>query len=606
MNTPIQLHQPWPEVLAKRYREAGHWRNETFGAWLRRRAEEYPVRVAVVGEGESLTYAQLDARASEVAVRLQAMGLQRGDRVIVQLPNVPEFVTLIFGMFRVGIIPLYALPAHRIAEIEHFANTGAARGYICAGDFGGFDYRTLATELQQRCPQVEHVLVTRGDAGAFTAFDALQPATDADITRAAADLPATGTEGSDTAFFQISGGSTGLSKLIPRTHDDYIYTLRESARICGLNQASIYLCALPMAHNFPMSSPGFLGTLYAAGRVVLAPAPTPAVCFDLIEREGVTDTSLVPPLLLLWLEAAANTEADLSSLKVIQVGGAKLIPEVARRVRPVLGVTLQQVFGMAEGLVNYTRLDDDEDTIIETQGRPISPDDEIRIVDDDDRPVSDGESGNLTTRGPYTLRAYYNNPAANERSFTADGYYRTGDIVRRLPTGHLIVQGRAGDHINRAGEKISAEEIENHLMAHPQVYDAAVVSVPDEYLGERSCAFIIPRGDRPRPVELKKWIRAQGLADFKVPDQFVFVDHFMETAALKLSRKALRAHLRAQLDQQQAQDQHQAQQNDPQEAAGQEQQQDPQKGAEQSQQQDQQEDAGQGQQKDAEQAPQQG
>ena len=177
---------------------------------------------------------------------------------------------------------------------------------------------------------------------------------------------------------------------------------------------------------------------------------------------------------------------------------------------------------------------------------------------DDDRPVSDGESGNLTTRGPYTLRAYYNNPAANERSFTADGYYRTGDIVRRLPTGHLIVQGRAGDHINRAGEKISAEEIENHLMAHPQVYDAAVVSVPDEYLGERSCAFIIPRGEKPRPVELKKWIRAQGLADFKVPDQFVFVDHFMETAALKLSRKALRAHLRAQLDQQQAQ------QNDPQ------------------------------------------
>ena len=169
--------------------------------------------------------------------------------------------------------------------------------------------------------------------------------------------------------------------MIPRTHDDYIYTLRESARICGLNQASVYLCALPMAHNFPMSSPGFLGTLYAAGRVVLAPAPTPAVCFGLIEREGVTDTSLVPPLLLLWLEAAANTEADLSTLKVIQVGGAKLIPEVARRVRPVLGVTLQQVFGMAEGLVNYTRLDDDEDTIIETQGRPISPDDEIRIVD---------------------------------------------------------------------------------------------------------------------------------------------------------------------------------------------------------------------------------
>lgn len=355
-------------------------------------------------------------------------------------------------------------------------------------------------------------------------------------------------QGEDTAFFQISGGSTGLSKLIPRTHDDYIYTLRESARICGMDETSVYLCALPMAHNFPMSSPGFLSALYVGGRVVLAPAPTPAVCFELIAAEKVTDTALVPPLLLLWLEAAASATPDLSSLKLIQVGGAKLIPEVARRVTPTLGATLQQVFGMAEGLVNYTRIDDDTETIIQTQGLPISPDDEIRIVDDHDQPVPAGEAGNLLTRGPYTIRGYFNNPAANERSFTHDGFYRTGDIVRRTESGHLVVQGRAGDHINRAGEKISAEEIENHLMAHPQVYDAAVVSVPDDYLGERSCAFIIPRGERPRPAELKKWIRAQGLADFKVPDQFVFVDHFVETAALKLSRKALRAHLRAQLD----------------------------------------------------------
>ncbi len=307
-------------------------------------------------------------------------------------------------------------------------------------------------------------------------------------------------QGEDTAFFQISGGSTGLSKLIPRTHDDYIYTLRESARICGMDETSVYLCALPMAHNFPMSSPGFLSALYVGGRVVLAPAPTPAVCFELIAAEKVTDTALVPPLLLLWLEAAASATPDISSLKLIQVGGAKLIPEVARRVTPTLGATLQQVFGMAEGLVNYTRIDDDAETIIQTQGRPISPDDEIRIVDDHDQPVPAGEAGNLLTRGPYTIRGYFNNPAANERSFTHDGFYRTGDIVRRTESGHLVVQGRAGDHINRAGEKISAEEIENHLMAHPQVYDAAVVSVPDDYLGERSCAFIIPRGERPRPA----------------------------------------------------------------------------------------------------------
>ena len=202
---------------------------------------------------------------------------------------------------------------------------------------------------------------------------------------------------------------------------------------------------------------------------------------------------------------------------------------------------------MAEGLVNYTRLDDPEEVILETQGRPISPDDEVLIVDDMGEPVPEGEPGYLLARGPYTIRGYHNDEAANARSFTPDGFYRTGDIVRRTPQGYLVVQGRAGDHINRAGEKISAEEVEDHLLAHPNVFDAAVVSIPDEFLGERICAFVIPRGERPRTVALKAWMRTRGIADFKVPDQVVLVDAFETTAAGKISRKELRARLRARL-----------------------------------------------------------
>ncbi|WP_449252406.1 (2,3-dihydroxybenzoyl)adenylate synthase, partial [Brevundimonas naejangsanensis] len=349
---------------------------------------------------------------------------------------------------------------------------------------------------------------------------------------------------SDVAFLQISGGSTGLSKLIPRTHDDYLYSVRESADISALEPESVYLTALPAAHNFPMSSPGYLGALYVGATVVMAPSPSPDVCFPLIAREGVTITGLVPPLALLWMQAAAKKTHDLSSLQVLLVGGAKFLPEAARRVRTELGCTLQQVFGMAEGLVNYTRLDDPESLIVETQGRPISPDDEILIVDDTGGPVAEGEPGNLLTRGPYTIRAYHNEPAANERSFTDDGFYRTGDVVRRTPEGYLVVMGRATDHINRAGEKISAEEVEDHLLAHPAVFDAAVVSVPDDYLGERICAFIIPNGAAPRGVELKAWMRKRDIADFKVPDQIVFVEDFAVTAVGKVSRRELRAALR--------------------------------------------------------------
>ncbi len=531
--------QVWPTEFAERYRAAGYWRNETFGAWLRERAEAHPDALAVVGGEQRWDYAELDRRASALAAAFLQAGLARGDRVLVHLPNIPDFIGVVMGLFRAGLIPVYALPAHRITEIEHFAKGSGARAYIAAATHAGFDYRALARELQQRCPWVEQVWIS-GEA------EDLAPLAPLYATDGAA-MPATASQGHEVAFLQISGGSTGLSKLIPRTHDDYIYTLRESARICGLGPDAVFLGALPIAHNFPMSSPGFLGTLYAGGRVVLSPSPDPETAFALIERERVTVTSLVPPLLLQWLDLAPGTDRDLGSLRVIQVGGAKLSAEVARRVRPVLGATLQQVFGMAEGLVNYTRLDDPDDIVLHTQGRPISPDDEILILDDDGRPVEPGRPGHLLTRGPYTIRAYHDNPAANARAFTEDGYYRTGDVVRMTPEGYLEVQGRAGDHINRAGEKISAEEIEDHLLSHAQVFDAAVVSVPDEYLGERSCAFIIPRGERPRPAELKQWIRGRGVADFKVPDQIVFVERFASTAALKISRKALRAELRAQL-----------------------------------------------------------
>lgn len=533
----IPLRQTWPAELVARYRAAGHWRGETFPAMLRERAQRFAERTAIVGGDARWTYAELARRAEAIAAGLLARGLQPGERVVVQLGNIAAFYAVVFGLFRAGLVPVYALPAHRSTEIAHFVRKAQASAYVVADRYEGFDYRLLAREILAMDLGLREVVVV-GDAAEFTALDSLQgdPAL----------LPRADPDPQSVAFLQISGGSTGLSKLIPRTHDDYIYSFRASNAICGIREDSVYLVALPAAHNFPMSSPGALGVLYAGGTVVLSPSPAPEVAFALIARERVTDLGLVPPLALLWAQAAATTPHDLTSLRVLQVGGAKLTPEAARRVVAGLPVKLQQVFGMAEGLVNYTRLDDDEATILGTQGRPISPDDEVLVVDDAGQPVPDGEVGYLLTRGPYTIRGYHNDAAANARSFTADGFYRTGDMVLRQASGHLVVQGRAHDHINRAGEKISAEEVEDHLLAHPQVFDVAVVSILDEYLGERICAFVIPRGeDKPRPPEVKAWMRGRGIAAFKIPDQIVFVTAFDQTAVGKTSRKELRARLRA-------------------------------------------------------------
>ncbi|WP_447039175.1 (2,3-dihydroxybenzoyl)adenylate synthase [Streptomyces sp. DSM 118878] len=558
MSTPLDA-PPYPEEFAERYRAAGWWRGETFGGFLRDRAAEHPGRTAIVDPagGHRWTYAELDVRADRLAAGLLARGIKKGDKVVVQLPNTAEFFSTIFALFRVGALPVFALPAHRETEIRYFCEFTEAAAYVVPGRHGGFDYPELAAKVAAQVPTLRHVFVA--DARTTTpqtpeppthartprgTFETL-PGTFETLAEVATDpvpIPDPPTP-SDLAFLQLSGGSTGVPKLIPRTHDDYIYSLRGSNELCAVDETSVYLVALPAAHNFPLSSPGSLGALYAGARVVLSPQPSPDAAFPLIEAEGVTITGLVPPLALVWTEAAPSTPYDLSSLEVLLVGGAKFSEEAARRVRPALDCTLQQVFGMAEGLVNYTRLDDPYETIVTTQGRPISPDDEIRIVDDEDEEVPPGESGHLLTRGPYTIRGYWRAPEHNARSFTADGFYRTGDIVRRTETGHLVVEGRAKDQINRGGEKIAAEEVENHILAHPSVHDANVVAEPDPYLGERTCAYVILRaGAEPlKPVTVKKFVRERGLAAYKVPDRVEFVEAFPQTGVGKISKKDLRA-----------------------------------------------------------------
>ncbi|WP_375591671.1 (2,3-dihydroxybenzoyl)adenylate synthase [Chitiniphilus eburneus] len=519
----------WPEDFSQRYRELGYWQGQTLGGMLRERAAIHGDNTAIVCGVRRWRYTELNARADALAAGFLRLGLRSGDRVVVQLPNIAEFFSVIFALFRLGAWPVFALPAHRRAELDHFCGFSEARAYITIDSETGFDFRMLARQLQSAHPTLEHVVVV-GDAQEFISLDSLH------------DQPIVLPEprASEVAFLQLSGGSTGLSKLIPRTHDDYFYSVRASAEICGLSGRSVYLCLLPAAHNFPLSSPGTLGILHAGGTVVLARRPNPEDTFPLIEREGVTMTAMVPPLALVWLDAQQQRHADLSSLEVLQVGGAKLAEEVARRITAEFGCTLQQVFGMAEGLVNYTRLDDAFELVVSTQGRPISPHDEVLIVDDDDKPVAPGETGHLLTRGPYTIRGYYRASTHNTRAFTGDGYYRTGDIARQLPSGHLIVEGRAKDQINRGGEKVAAEEVENHLLAHPQVADVALVAMPDAYLGEKSCAFVIPRETLPRAAELNRFLRERGLAQFKIPDRIEFVDRFPKTAVGKVDKRALR------------------------------------------------------------------
>lgn len=534
----------YPPEFVEKYIAKGYWQGQTISEFFIECAEKYSQNTALICGARQFSYADLQQRIDAFAVYLSKQGYQLGDSVVIQLPNVAEFFIAYFGALRIGMRPIMSLPAHRHIEVSHFIGQTNAKLYICADKFMGFDYRRLAHECLKRCESLQRVIVV-GDAGDFDAW----PETDQLQMQRIVPPQLTARH---VAFFQLSGGSTGTPKLIPRTHDDYLYSVRASADICELNQQTKMLMVLPVAHNFSMSSAGSLGLFYAGGTLVLSQDPSAAACFALIKKHGISHAALVPALAASWAEAVQKGQENIfPRLAVLQVGGARLADALARQLTEQYQCRLQQVFGMAEGLVNYTRYDDDIEQIISTQGSRISEDDEIKVVDDEDQELPIGEVGHLLTRGPYTIRGYYNAPEHNRNAFTVDGFYRTGDLVRINAAGNIIVEGRSKDQINRGGEKIATEEVEQVLNQHPQVIQSALVSMPDSMLGEKSCAYIQWRIDGQDPsqtrlsMQLRQYVQHYGLATYKIPDHIEFVEDMPYTALGKIDKKALRQRLAA-------------------------------------------------------------
>src|SRR5690242_999970 len=263
--------------------------------------------------------------------------------------------------------------------------------------------------------------------------------------------------------------------------------------------------------------------------------------FALVQKHKATHIKVVPALLIRLINDPAIARFDLSSIKLIQSGGQRMQPEVRLRTHQLIpSCFVQENFGMSEGMLFFVRLDDPQDVKLETCGRPICPDDEVLLLDDDDRPVPDGEVGELTCRGPYTLRGYYGVPEYNQKQFTRDGYYRSGDLMRKHPSGNYIVEGRKKDLINRGGEKISAEEIENLILSHPAVENVACVPVPDPNLGEKMCAFVIQKPGRTLTLaELTVFLTEKGLAKFKLPERLELTDDLPLSKFGKVAKNVL-------------------------------------------------------------------
>jgi 2,3-dihydroxybenzoate-AMP ligase len=527
----------WPAEFALEYRKQGYWGDATLFDVLARAANAHPDKIAVVDGDRRLSYSELLCNVEALAAGLYSMGLRPLDRVVFQLANAAPLIEAFFALARIGAIPVLALPAHRKSEIAHFARASGAVALMVPDLVRGFDYRDMAREVAAECPDLRHLLID-GEAGSGQ-IDLRSLSTRSVGVSCPCPQPAS----EEVALMLLSGGTTGLPKLIPRTHADYLCGSLQSARVAGFGTDTVFLAVLPMAHNYTLAAPGVVGALACGGTVVIAPATAAEVAIPLIASEKVTVISAAVPLAAKWLASDLLENADLSSLKVFMCGGAKLAPELRRRVEQKFGCLYQESYGTAEGLLNMTRLDDPEAVRMQSSGRPVCPADEIRIVDLDGREVPDGQTGELQVRGPYTIRGYYRAPEINAKAFTPDGFYRMGDVARKS-AGYLYLEGRIKELINRGGEKISCEEIENHILAHPDIESACVVAMPDEVFGEKACAVVILRPDRRLVLsELLEFLQGRDIARFKMPERLEVVNEFPISPAGKILRREIQATL---------------------------------------------------------------
>jgi 2,3-dihydroxybenzoate-AMP ligase len=538
---------PFPRDFARRYRERGYWADRSLAEEYRVVLDRFSEGIAIIDGARSYTYAEVGRLSDNLALNLLRIGLQPLDRVVIQLPNVAEFVVLYLALQKIGAIPIAALTSHRYAEISQFVSLSGAAACVIPESGGSFDYVEMVRRIKRESPMLQHCIVLgRPGEGLPSLSEMITTPACLPVT----ELSRIAIDPENPAIFQLSGGTTGIPKLIPRTHNDYAYNSKIAAEICDVRTDSVLLVVLPAAHNLPLACPGIQGFMFHGGKVVLSDSTKPNSMCALIEKHKVTHLKVVPSLLIRLLNDPAISQYDLSSLRIIQSGGQRLQPEVRRLSKKLIpGAFVQENFGMSEGLLMFVRLGDPPDVCLETVGRPVSPDDEVKLLDEEDKVVPFGNVGELCCRGPYTLRGYFGVPEYNARAFTSDGFYRSGDLMRQHVSGNYIVEGRKKDLINRGGEKISAEEIENLILSHPAIKNVACIPVPDFSMGERMCACVLLRdGATVSFDELKQFLLAKEIAKFKLPERLEVLRDFPLSTFGKVSKKALMEMMAAKIE----------------------------------------------------------
>lgn len=538
----------YPEPVVRRYRAAGLWGLRTIAEEFHAIAESNPHGPAIVAEDGRLTYRELDERTDQLAAGLAALGLVPHDPVLFQVTNRLGAVVAWYGVLKAGLIPVCTLAAHRGHEIAPISRKVGAVAHVVEAGTKGFDLVSFATEHARTHPTLRTVLVLGAEPGsAATRIDDLGCDIDPATARQTVEQIQQRIDPDDVAAFQLSGGTTGVPKVIPRLHAEYWYNAAAYARSWGWDETSRVGHLIPLIHNAGITCA--LHAAHSTGSCLVLTTADLTTALPLLAAERVTDV-----LLGHGHFGAVGRPAFAPlyrSLRRAVLSGAK-VPEPLFGELESHGVQVGQLFGMGEGPFLVTRPGAPREARLTTVGTPLSDLDEVAILEPGgETAVVEGQSGELCLRGPTTLRGYFDAPDANAGAFTSDGFLRTGDLVAtRVIDGerYISIAGRIKELINRGGEKISAAEVEEVLLRHPRVLAAAVVAMPDTRLGERSCAYLVTDVDPLTLPEVQRHFADAQVAKFKWPERLEPLTEIPRTPVGKVDKKRLRADIIAKLD----------------------------------------------------------
>ena len=543
---------PYSEEVVKEYVENGTWLNLTYGDILDRSAEHYPDKVAVVDERNRLTYTELTEKVDRFAIALLELGVRQYDRILVQLPNRYEFVVAFYAVCKVGAVPVLAVPRHEYREVSSFVSLAEPVVWIVPIRDEKREFMPLVQRILSEFKSLKYpIMLEDGEALPPGTLSMGKLTNDVKLE----DYPSNYLEQfypdpNDVAALIPTGGTTGLPKMVPRTHNSLIATNKYISK--DITSDDVVLQVTPVGHGMALQG-GVNCAIFKGATLVLQRVLRPTEILQTIQRERITCVSMVPTQLEGIVNHPDLRNYDVRSLRIIGTTGAPTLLEIGRKAAEYFsqfGCAFKgNSLGASEGLLAIGELSDPLDVKLRTVGRNVTPGSHYKVVDSEETEFPTNTEGELVARGPETFTGYYKTTAQeNKEAFTRDGYFRTGDLAKIDEHGYITITGRRKDVIIRGGETLVPSEMESLLRQHPDVSAVAVVGMPDPRMGERACAYVVPKPRKPFAFdEMTDFLKSRGAGVLLLPERLEVVDSLPQTAIGKIDKKALRKDIEGKL-----------------------------------------------------------